>query len=160
MTKLILGVFVFGLSIGGAYAQSKATVLTGVWRMTEVKRSGQNARTIGNPPGLLIFTGKYYSRMFVNSDQPRPGLQSLEKATAAELLAAWGPFTAASGTYEISGNTLTCHPLVAKTPGVMAPGTTDVYTFRVEGNKLTVVDVKNTRGPSTNPATITYTRIE
>lgn len=41
-------------------------------------------------------------------------------------------------------------PPAAKPPGVMAPGTTDVCPFEPERNKPTVIDVKNTRGPSRN----------
>ena len=98
--------------------------------------------------------------MFITSEQPRPALPSQTNATAAELLAAWGPLTAASGTYEVSGDKLTCRPLVAKNPQVMAPGAADIYTYKLEGNKLTVTDVQNTNGPVANPVTITYTRVE
>ncbi len=158
--RLSLSLFAAVLLTTSASAQLKPTPLTGTWRMTEVKTSGPNARTLRSPQGLLIFTGNHYSRVFVNSDQPRAALQDPTKATAADLVAVWGPLVAASGTYEVSGNTLTCRPIVAKNPQVMAPGVLDVYVFKLEGNALTTTDVRNANGPAGNPTTITYTRIE
>jgi hypothetical protein len=158
--KLPVCFFAIALLAATASAQLKTTPLTGTWRITEIKTTGPNARTMSGPPGLQIFTGNHYSLMFVNSDQPRTALQDSSKATAAELLAVWGPFTAASGTYEISGSTLTCRPDVAKNPQVMAPGVVYVYSFKLEGKTLTVTDVSRASGPASNPLTITYTRIE
>jgi hypothetical protein len=143
-----------------AHAQSKAPVLVGAWRLTELKRTGPRAESLKNPPGLLIFTGKHWSRMYVDSDQPRTEIRDVEKATAAEILASWGSFVAASGTYEVSGNTLTCRALIAKNPNVMAPRNLTVYTFGIEGNTLTMTDVRSAAGAIANPRTFTYVRLE
>ncbi len=143
-----------------ARAQSKAPGLVGAWRLTELKRAGPNAETLKNPQGLLIFTGKHWSRMYVDSDQPRAEIRDLKKADAAEIIASWGSFVAASGTYELSGDTLTSHALIAKNPGVMASGNLAVFTFRIEGNTLTMTDVRNATGPVANPRTFTYVRLE
>lgn len=144
-----------------AFAQLKPTPLTGTWRVTGAKTTGPNARTVTNPaPGLLIFTGNHYSRLLITTEEPRVALKDQAKASAAELVATWGPFNAASGTYEISGSNLICRPLVAKNPQVMAPGAEIVYTFKLEGNTLTTTDARNGAGPVANPATITYTRVE
>ncbi len=161
-TKLPVCFFAIALLATTASAQLKPTPLTGTWRVTEIKTTGPNARRMSSPqPGLQIFTGNHYSLMFVNSDQPRTALQDQSKATAAELLTVWGPFTAASGTYEISGSTLICRPDVAKNPQVMAPGAERTYSFKLdEGNTLTTTEVRNGNGPVANPTTITYTRIE
>jgi Lipocalin-like domain len=161
MPKLALCLFAMALLAATANAQLKPTSLTGTWRVTEAKTTGPNARTLSSPqPGLLIFTGNHYSRMVITSDQPRTALKDQSKATAAELLATWGPFNAASGAYEISGDNLTVRPVVAKNPQVMAPGAVLVYSFKLEGHTLTITDVRNANGPVANPATITYTRIE
>src|SRR5205823_1965136 len=94
--------------------------LKGVWKVVEAKRSGPNAGTNSNPqPGLYIFTRKHYATVGVIGDKPRPQVPDVEKATASELLAMWGPFVANAGTYEISGDTLTTRPLVAKMPEFM-----------------------------------------
>jgi hypothetical protein len=78
-------------------------------------------------PGLIIFTGGYYSIMVVTGDKARPALpQDISKATAAELLAVWRPFTANSGTYEIKGSTLTTHPTVAKAKRALSMNANDI----------------------------------
>ena len=146
-----------------ANAQFKATPLTGTWSVTEIKTTGPNARTISHPqPGLLIFTGNHYSLMIIDSDQPRADLQNpqIKKPTADELLATWGPFTAAAGTYEISGDTLTMRPSVAKNPQVMAPGNVLLNTFKIEKKTLTLTRTRNGETPVANPRTITFTKVE
>jgi len=158
--RIPLGICLTALLVSVASAQLKPTPLTGTWSLTEVKTTGPKARTISNAPGLLLFTGNHYSRLYIASDQPREPLKDQSKATAAELLAVWGPVIVSSGTYEISGNTLTFQPIVAKNPEVMAPGAIGVYSFKLEGKQLTMTEVRNVNGPITNPPTMTYTRVE
>jgi hypothetical protein len=139
MKQMIKLSFVMALACLGAAAQMKNS-LQGGWRVTEQTPTGQNAQTNRNPqPGLLIFTGKYYSVMLVNSAQPRPDVPADQaQITPAQALATFGPFTANSGTYEVSGNTLTTHPLVAKNPAIM--GGTVTYSFKVDGDTLTLTN--------------------
>jgi hypothetical protein len=161
LTRLSICSLTIALLTGAAGAELKPTPLTGAWRVTEIKRTGPNARTIANPqPGLLIFTGSHYSLMIIESDQPRTAPADEQKATAAELLAVWAPFTAASGTYEISGDMLTTRPAVAKNPPVMAKGSVQLNTFKIEGNTLKLTRVRNGDNPVANPVTITFTRVE
>ena len=160
MAKVSLVLFTTALLTVAADAQSKAPVLTGAWRLTEMKRTGANAETLKNPPGLLIFTGKHWSRMYVDSDQPRPEIRDLKKATPAEIIATWGPFVAASGTYEVSGNIVTCRALIAKNPNVVGPGNFSVYTFKIEGDTLTMTDTGSSAGTVASPRTFTYVRLE
>jgi len=144
-----------------ATAKMKPTVLTGTWRVTEAKTTGPNASTNSNPqPGLFLFTGNHYSRVTINSQAPRPDIgANVANATAAQLLATYGPFTQ-SGTYEVSGGNVTCRPEVAKNPGLMAAGSMLVFSFKIEGNKLTLVQVRTQSGTIANPTTTTLTRIE
>lgn len=143
-----------------ANAQVKQTPLTGTWSVTEIRTTGPNARTISHPqPGLLIFTGNHYSLMIIESDQPRAAVKK-QKPTAEELLATWGPFTAASGTYEISGAILTTRPAVAKNPPVMGTGNVQLSTFKIEKNTLTLTRTRNGDTPVANPTTIILTKIE
>ena len=58
--------------------------------------------------------------------------------TAAELLAMWGPFVANAGTYDISGDSVTFRPMVAKMPEVMKPGNSATAQFKLEGDTLTL----------------------
>jgi len=162
MTKLYACFLALSLVAATASAKIKSTALTGTWKVTSVKTTGPNARTVTSPqPGLYVFTGTHYSIMTINSDQPRPLLPTdLTKATADELRAVYGPFTANSGTYEASGANVTFKPEVAKNPPVMAPGATNVSSFKIEGNTLTLTSVRNQDGPVANPTTTTLTRVE
>jgi hypothetical protein len=146
---------------GALNAQPK-TKLKGVWRVTEVRTTGPNAGTNSNPqPGLILFTDKYYSIMRVTSDRPRPDLPAdPAKATAAELNAVYGVFTANSGTYEVSGDTMVTHPLVAQNPLALHPGYFATYSFKLEGKMLTLTRVRNANGPDANPTTMKLSRLE
>jgi hypothetical protein len=161
MKNTFLAVLVAALSCLAVSASAK-TKVEGAWRVTEVQRTGPNAGTNSKPqPGLYLFTGKHYSIITVNSDQPRPDAPAdASKATAAELNAVWGPFTANSGTYEISGDTLTIHQMVAKNPGVMRSGSFTTYSMKLQGNTLTLTQTKNQNGPVNNPTTTKLTRVE
>jgi hypothetical protein len=155
------------LTSGIAPAQQKATSLTGAWQVTKVQMTGPNARTVTDPqPGLYLFTGKYFSLMMVNGDQPRPihpTLPEVPKATAQEILAVYGPFVANTGTYDISGDELIMHPMVSKNPELMGGRVT--YSFEIQGNSLTVKMLKMVMGanvppPPLPPVIWTLTRVE
>ena len=165
MTTTKLSVCFLTLAALAATAAIKPTALTGAWRVTEVRTTGPNAATNSNPqPGLYIFTGNHYSTIMIQGQGPRPelgdGAQAGDKATADQLRALWGPLTANSGTYEISGGNVTFHAAVAKNPGVMAAGNASVSSFKIEKDKLTLVTVRTGRGPVGNPTTTTLTRVE
>ena len=124
-----IGVIVATLFVGASVltrAQTAAPSLQGVWRVTEVVVTGANAATNKTPqPGLYVFTKQHYSIVTVNGTAPRNDFgtpNDPSKLTDAEKLAryeAWAPFAANSGTYQVSGSTLTTRPLVAKNPAVM-----------------------------------------
>jgi hypothetical protein len=159
---MLVGVLVLAFAVSFA-AQSKSGSIRGAWKLTQVTRTGPSAVSNGNPqPSLYLFTAKHYSIMSVNSEQPRPsvGRGEVPQATADQLRAMWDPFTANSGTYEISGDTLTTHPMVAKNPGVMVSGNFTTYTVTIQGNTLTLVTKANNSGPAQNPTTYKLARLE
>jgi hypothetical protein len=143
---------------GKVVAQGK---LEGVWKITEFSTSVSSASTITTTaqPGIFIFTKKHYSIMFISSDKPRPDLP-LQNATDAQRVAAWGPFSANSGTYEIKGTTLTTHPVVAKHPAVMKPGAFVTYDFKIEGNTRLLTPKESNTVPGGNPPTYKLVRLE
>lgn len=155
----LVGVLLIVGVVGIAFAQT-APSLQGAWRVTEVTVTGADASTNKSPqPGLFVFTKQHYSILTVNSASPRKSFGNAanpEKLTDAEKLArfaAWDEFTANSGTYEVSGSTLTIHPVVAKNPQVM--GVPQTREFKVEGKTLTVVQ----KSPAGQPASQTTTRL-
>lgn len=122
--------------------------LQGAWQVMDV--GGQPAA------GVYIFTGKHYSMMVASTD--RPQIDDTNKATADELRAMWGPMVANAGTYEVSGNLATIHPIAAKIPVVMKDGANEVYAFRIEDGVLSFTQQRNARGVTVQGAATTRLR--
>jgi hypothetical protein len=162
MNRLLLSVVVIVLASVTVYGQTKPTAVTGVWRVTErtEKTIGPGVSTNRNPqPGVMIFTKSYYSIMVVSGDKARPSLpQDTSSATAAELLAVFVPFTANSGTYEIKGDELTTHAIVAKHPAGMQ--TSMLIKFKLDGSQLTLTLVSENGVPVPTPTIVKLTRVE
>jgi hypothetical protein len=131
-------------------ASAADSPLVGAWQL-DPGQPGQAA--------LYLFTPTRYSMVLAATD--RPDITDRSKATAEELRAIWGPLLANAGTYEVSGDLITIHPLVAKIPAVMKPGANEVYRFRIEGKTLTLKQVRNARGAAVDSApTFQFVRAE
>jgi Lipocalin-like domain len=76
-----------------------------------------------------------------------------------ELQSRWGQFAANAGTYEVSGDTVTQHVVVAKNPELQGKTVTRA-TIKLEGNNLWVTPVEGARGKVENPPTFKYVRVE
>lgn len=141
--------------------------IQGVWRRVEVTVTNPNpapgALAKGThtnlQPGLLIFTGKHYSVQIDGAAHPRPAFKVPAKPTAEEMSAGWGLYTANSGTYEVSGSTLTMRPMVAKNPGTQGTATNRA-TIKVEKDSLWFTLTENFAGKVANPTTAKYVRVE
>lgn len=133
--------------------------LQGAWRVTEIVTTGPGGSTNGSPqPGILIFTDRHYSYTLVTGDRPRPELGP-GIASAEDLLGVWGPFTANAGTYEVSGDSMTRRPIVAKSPDAMAQGAYNEYTFRLIADTLWIAAVGTEAGRARYPSTVRYVRL-
>jgi len=147
--------------LGGAALEVRSPTIEGVWQAVEVKTTGPGARTIANvQPNLSVMTRKHYSHMEIHADGVRPSLADPAKASAEELRQAWGPFVAEAGSYEISGGNFVTHPIIAKNPAGMAPGSFTSYGYRIVGDTLWLTVQRDQRGVAANPATIKLTRVE
>jgi hypothetical protein len=130
--------------------------LVGTWKPVEaVVDSGpdRGRHTTDMQPGLLIFTKRHYSLMFVNSFKPRP-IPS-DSATNEELGLIFIPFTANAGTYQRKDSTLILSPSVAKNPAVMS-GRTLTVVVRVKRDTMWA----RTGGGRAGNVTTTWVRIE
>ena len=104
-----------------ARAQQAPTAqsLEGVWKVTKVVSAAGVTDTTPQP-GLAIMTRGYFSVTRVTSGAARrqsPTAKDPAKLTDAEKIARhdeWAPFGAVAGTYEVRGNTLITHNIVAK----------------------------------------------
>lgn len=142
-------------------ANEPRAAFDGVWRTIEVTVPGLMPQTFRPIATLAIFHGRHYSRVEVHAEQPRPSVKDPAVASADELRAAWGPFAGEAGTFEVSApNVLTMRAQVAKNPAAMANGATTVFTYRRDGDTLTLTQVRTPAGPSVHPVTIKLARIE
>ena len=166
MQRLLFAALSAGLLASqGTAAQSPAqpASILGVWRGVEVTITGPGARTIAfaERPNLTIITAKHYSRVEVQADGPRPLLADVAKASADELRAAWGPFVSEAGTYEVTpGGLVTMRPIASKNPAVMGPGVFITYSYKLDGNTLSLTQQRNQAGPFANPFTLKLVRVE
>jgi hypothetical protein len=159
----LVGLFLLAGVVEMVVAQSTPS-LQGVWRITEVTYTGDDAGTNKSPqPGLYIFTKQHYSGVWINTPSARKDFGNAAnpaKLTDAEKIArydVWNAFSANSGTYQVSGTTLTVRPIVAKNPSVMGPALS--REFKIEGNTLTLVQ-KSAAGQPVSQTTTRLTRIE
>jgi hypothetical protein len=144
-------------------AQSSPRTIQGVWQIVEAAISGPQARTIpfAGRPTITIITAKHYSRVEVQADGPRPILPDVAKASADELRAVWGPVVAEAGTYELAlDGTITMRPIASKNPAIMGPGVFITYSYKLDGDSLTLTQVRNQAGPYANPFSLKFTRVE
>jgi len=164
VTRYLLAVIVAGLLIPDAIAgQAKSSSLKGVWQAVEVTMPGPTTRTITIPeprPNLTVITARHYSRVQVEAEGPRPAIADMAKASADEMRAAWGPFYAEAGTYEVSGNLITMRPVAAKNPAAMTPGAFTTWSYRLQNNTLWVTAERNQNGAIANPVTVKSVRVE
>ena len=164
MRKPLFAALTVGLlALQTAAAQSKPASVQGVWRIEEAAITGPQARTISfkGRPNLTIITARHYSRVEVQADGPRPVPADVAKATADELRAAWGPFVAETGTYEIvAGDLITMRPIASKNPAIMGAGVFITYAYKLDGDTLTLTQQRNQAGPFPNPFSLKLVRVE
>lgn len=144
-----LSVLIVGLALvtwtAPLVAQPAAGSLKGAWRVVAV--TGADGKTDSAPqPGLYIFTDRHYSIQRVTA--PRVALPA-QNATDKELAAAFGPYTANSGTYELKGATLTTRPMVAKNPNVMTGTAPPPSELRFESPAVVYITSTNPAGGKT-----------
>ncbi len=144
-----------------ALAQEKLTAksLEGVWKVSKVVTAGV---VNSNPqPGLLIFTRGYYSATRVTASEARrqsPAPTDQAHLTDAEKIAfynEWAGYAASAGTYEVRGNTLINHNILAKMVRGMTL-TEEATILNFDGNSF--VAGPKPGNPNSDRQT-TYTRV-
>jgi hypothetical protein len=166
--KLFVVVAVLAVTDARILGQAKPSI-QGVWKPVEVTVTNPNPPPNARPkgthtnvqPGLVIITAKHYSTTIDGAREPRPTTPVKEpgKPTVEELQARWGPFGAQAGTYEISGDTVTTRPVVAKNPTVQGKAVIR-WTIKLEGNNLWATMVEGPEGKVEYPTTVKYERVE
>ncbi len=111
--------------------------IRGVWHVVERSfTTPDTSWTVSDPqPGQYFFGATHFSVQEIRESGPRALFG--EHATDRERLAAFDVFHAHSGTYEVSGSTLTIRPTLAKSPTSM-DGRSYSYDYAIDGNRLTM----------------------
>jgi hypothetical protein len=138
-----------------------ASDMRGVWKAAELARRAPGAEWEVRTPYLsqYIFTEKHYSYMYASGAGPRKLFAGdPNKPTDAEKVEAYNSFVAASGTYVLSGRTLTLHARVHKNPNEMS-GKPLTYTVEFDGDTLRMVIANPPFLPGLESRTV-LTRIE
>jgi hypothetical protein len=161
LALIVLTIFAFNFPAQVAFAQAAPTAKSfeGVWKITKVVDAGG---TDTNPqPSLQIFSRGYFSVIRINGSgarQPSPAPKDPSQLTDEEKIARyaeWAPYGASAGTYEVRGNTLITHAIIAKNVEAMTVGATEEATFKFEGNTF----VATSKVASTIGRQTTYTRV-
>jgi hypothetical protein len=133
--------------------------LEGAWQAVEVTH-GAPAFTIKPGPNLAIFSGRFYSRVDVQTRQSRPVLADARTATADELRQVWGPVVAEAGSFELTDKLMIFRPTVAKNPAAMALDVSIIYAYKLEGGTLTLTAQRDLHGPVTSPLIVKLVRVK
>ena len=115
-----------------------ANPLQGVWSQTAVDPGDGSPVIDPSQPGLYIFVEGYYSAVFATGTEPRVLAEIAFQPTPEEMVAQHESIIVNTGTYEISGSTVTFRPIIAKSPGFAGGQSTS--GFEIEGDTLTLTD--------------------
>jgi hypothetical protein len=127
-----------GRTIARENTHTTSPGIVGVWKVTEVlsRAPGENWTNISPQLSLYLFTKRHYSYMFTTGGGPRPLFAGdPNKPTDAEMVTAYKTLVAATGTYVLSGPTLTLTATIAKNPNEMT-GKPLIYTVQLNGDEL------------------------
>jgi hypothetical protein len=127
-----------GRTVTREHRETTSPGIMGVWKVIEVlsRVPGENSTSVSPQLSLYIFTEKHYSYMFTTGGGPRPLFAGdPNKPTDAEMITAYKTFVAATGTYLLSGPTLTLNATLAKNPNEMM-GKSLIYTVQLNGDVL------------------------
>ena len=145
-----------------AELDSPANELVGVWSLTAVDPGNGLPVIEPSQPGLYIFADGYYSAVFAPGSDPRIKSEVSFQPTPDEMVAQYATIIVNTGTYEISGSTVTFRPIIAKSPGFV--GGHQMSTFRVEGDILILTQDRLVSGEGVSlpgfTGSLTLVRIE
>ena len=124
--------------------------LQGVWSLTAVDPGDGSAVIDPSQAGLYIFGEGYYSAVYAPGAEARVPAGIAFQPTPEEMVAQHESIIVNTGTYEISGATVTFRPIIAKSPGFVGGQATS--EFQIDGDTLkltgrTVVATDGTSAP-------------
>ena len=119
---------------------SEPAPIRGAWRIVRTSlTTGAPSFRDYTQPGLLLFTARHYSLMYVEGNEPRRMFQNPASPTGAEKLEAYDTFVGHSGTYSLEDSIVAMTVDVAKFPNLMGPelrSTFARFVYRIRGDTL------------------------
>jgi hypothetical protein len=133
-----------GRPVALEHTQTASAGILGVWKVTErlSRAPGENWANVSPQQSLYIFTKKHYSYMYTLGNGPRPLFAGdPNKPADAEMITAYKTFVAATGTYVLSGPTLTFNATIMKNPNETV-GKPLIYTVQLNADvlQMTITD--------------------
>jgi hypothetical protein len=119
--------------------EKKVEGVVGVWEIDQVHH-GDRLITDQSLPSLFIFTHDHYSMLWVLAAKPEQPFAKRWEPTDEEKLKRFNSLIVNSGTYEIAGDTLTMHPVVARVPDLVGGKQIGVYNTTNDTMRLHFVD--------------------
>ena len=115
--------------------------IRGAWRIvrTSLAAGEQPKFQDYTQPGLILFTARHYSLMYVEGNEPRKKFVNPMQPTDAEKLEAFESFVGHSGTYSLQDSIVAMNVDVAKVPNLMEPpfrSTFARFVYRTKGDTL------------------------
>lgn len=121
--------------------KSQVAPLQGAWRLI------RTSLTTGEQPnfqsytqaGLVLFTARHYSLMYVEGNEARRMFRDPARPTDVEKLEAFDSFVGHSGSYSLEDSIVAMHIAIAKSPNLMAPElrtTFARFAYRITGDTL------------------------
>jgi hypothetical protein len=115
--------------------------LRGGWTLASASLVGRDTTIVNRwpQPGLVIFTGRHYSLMYVEGSAPRSPFADPMRPTDAEKLKAFDTFVGHSGSYTVVDSVIRMHVVVAKSPSMMATELRDSFAqfvYRIVADTL------------------------
>ena len=138
--------------------KSNNSPIQGSWEIVESNFTGKDTSRAYTPfRSILIFTDKFYSVAIARVDRPSwPKIPKGEKVSYDNLTNAYDNFVSNAGRYEITGDSIIYHIIVAKSPNYMNDTKNYSQAFVLDGNKL----ITHSANDSGEKTMTTYKRFE
>lgn len=121
--------------------KKEAKGVVGVWQVKEIARQDSSGQIADKPlPSIIIFTPRHYSMVWVFGAELPRSFAERWSPTDAEKIERFNSLVVNSGTYEIEGNTLIAHPVIARIPDFMGGKLICEYHIEKETMRLKFVD--------------------
>ena len=157
--SLVLAAF---LTVIRRTPSTPALPIASTWPIATNRTSAASPVTDPSQPGLYICVEGYYSAVYAPGAEPRVPSEIPFQPTPEEMVAQHESIIVNTGTYEISGSTVTFRPIIAKSPGFVGGHSTS--EFRIDGDTLTltvqtVVAADGSSAPNLG-GSLTFRRVE